>query len=117
MEQELKRTKELNDKYEKIFEEKYQGKNTHTSPAPETLARLKLLEDNQTKFMDKLDTLEEKIDQTLLKLEGLPKRIFDEADQKYASKDYEKALRWTAIFIGGGVLGYIGSTLIKVIEM
>ena len=52
MEDEVKRTKELNDKYEKIYNEKYAGKNLHEQSAPETRERLAILETSQKLFME-----------------------------------------------------------------
>lgn len=67
-------------------------KNTHTSSAPETIARLKLLEKAQERFMDKLEGMEKKLDKLAIDIALLPEKIFEKADKKYASKIIERAV-------------------------
>jgi len=67
-------------------------KTAHIQSAPETLARLKLLEDNQKRFMEKIESLEDKVDKLAVSIASLPDDIFKRADERYASKTAERAI-------------------------
>lgn len=92
-------------------------KSSHYEPSSETKSRLKLLEDNQKKFMEKLDNFETKLDEIKELVLKMPKQIFDEGDSRYASKSYEQILKWIGGIIGSGILGYLGYLIVKLIEL
>ena len=102
---------EFDEKWDSRYKERVE--NSHTSPSPETKARLKALEDNQKLFMEKMNNLEEKIDDIRVKLTSLPKEIFDEADKRYASKLVERGFY---AFIGAISLAVIYALLEVVIK-
>lgn len=88
-------------------------KSSHNKPSAETLKRLEFLEANQIKFMEKMDNLEEKIDAIKVSLASLPDEIFRRADERYASKIYEKAMYG---LIGAIVLAVIYAILNLVVK-
>lgn len=92
MNKEQKRMKELNDKYDKIYNEKYSDVNLHNKPSPETIIRLKVLEDNQVKFMEKLDKMGCILEDIKIKIAELPEKVFEKADERYAEKKVEQGL-------------------------
>lgn len=105
-------------------------RTAHTTPSPETINRLKTLEDTQTIFMDKLDNLKEDIQEISISIAELPEKIFDKADHRYASKEIEEAVRniqnknneriyqWLYYFVTalvGGIIALIISKYGKII--
>jgi len=70
--------------------------------------RIAILETNHKNIMEKIEEILEKVD-------NLEKKL-DCALDKKANIWVEKVLIWLGIIIGTGILGYIGSLIIKVIE-
>lgn len=127
MEEEIKRTKELNDKYEHIYNEKYAGKNSHNEPSPETRERLKALEILQQTFMDKLEQSiqdnkeahSEIIKEAEIKHKSLLEMMLkieeklDTALEKKAGIWTEKVLIGFGVIVATGLLGWLGSLIIE----
>lgn len=61
---------------------------------------------------NKIDEIKEDVKKIAVDLAGLPKKIFDEADDKYASKNIEK---WFYVGIGIVVLFVIETLLRKLV--
>lgn len=107
------------DFYDYIHQKKYEGKNTHNEPAPETRERLTKLETNHQNLMEKIEEnqkLNEDAHKAIMVVVEKIDSKLDSALEKKAGIWVEKVLIWLGIVIGGGVLGYIGMLLIKVIE-
>lgn len=98
-------------KGEQQFDEKWDSRykerveNSHTTPSPETKARLIALEDSQKKLMDKIDDLIETVNNIEISIAGLPEKIFEKGDERYASKTSEKL-----------VYGMVGAILFSVLS-
>ena len=119
MEEEIKRTKELNDKYEHIYNEKYAGRNLHEEPSPETRERLKALEITQQLFMDKLEQSiqdNKEAHNSIVEMINKIEEKLDRAIEKKADKDSqwaEKVLIGFGVVVATGLLGWLGSLIIS----
>lgn len=134
MEEEIKRTKELNDKYEHIYNEKYASKNWHNEPSPETLKMLGeqdkligILQTKQDTFMDKLEQSiqdnkeahSEIIKEAEIKHKSLVEMMLkiedklDNALEKKAGIWTEKVLIGFGVIVATGLLGWLGSLIIE----
>ena len=104
--------------------------SSHPEPAPETRERLAKLETNQQNFMDKLEENQianEKAHERLMSsitefhavtnnsLKGMEEKL-DRALDKKANIWVEKVLIWLGAVIGVGLIGYLGTLLVRVIE-
>ena len=102
---------EINEKWthRKIIEETIKSMGIHNEPSPETIGRLSTLEANYKNMDEKIDNILSKFD----KLEGK----IDCALEKKAGKWVEGVIKWVGICIGAGILGYLGTLIVKVIEL
>lgn len=96
--------------FDYIHDKKYQGKNLHNNPSPETRERLKALEISQKYMVDEISEIK-------LLVKGLDTKL-DCALEKKADKDVVKRLQdnlqWISYtVIGAVVLGVIGFVFFK----
>lgn len=106
-------TRKLNEKWEMHSVIQQAIKTAHQEPSPETRRRLQTLEDNQNKFMDKLDNLGSKIENLSIDIAKMPEIILEKADARYASKTSEKVVYG---MVGAIVLGVLYAILELVIK-
>lgn len=93
---------EFDKKWNKIYFERVS--ETYGEPAPETRERLAKLETNHTNIM-------EKIEEILIRFDKFEDKL-DRALDKKANIWVEKVLIWLGVFIGAGILGYLGTLII-----
>jgi len=119
---------EFDTKWREIYKERV--RHSHDSPAPETRERLAILETNQNNIMEKLEefqinnkeehqdivkSLAEFHTKTNLSMKEITDKL-DKALEKKAGIWVEKVLLWFGAIAGAGILAYLGSLIIKVIE-
>jgi hypothetical protein len=106
-------TEEKEKFYDYIYKQKYDGVNLHTQPAPETRERLKALEVSQQFMVDEISEIK-----SLVK--GLDDKLNCALEKKADKADVNRIysfLYWLGGIIGVGILGYLGSLLVKLINL
>lgn len=99
----MKEEEEFDKKWNKVYFERVN--EGHQEPSPETRERLAKLETNHTNLMEKIEEILTRFDKFEDKL--------DKALDKKANIWVEKVLIWLGVFIGAGILGYLGTLIIS----
>ena len=108
-----KNEQELNDKWSihKIIQEAI--KTSHNEPSPETRERLKALEVSQQNFMQENKEQHQMIMEAVSKLDSK----LDKALETKAGKWVETFIVSAGAIIGTGLIGYLGTLLVKLISI
>lgn len=72
---ETERLKQLNDKYDKIYKEKYAGQNLHDKPSSETLKELEKLKISRVEDKKDIQFMKEEISEIKDLVKGLDKKL------------------------------------------
>lgn len=102
---------ELNEKWDihKVVDAAVRGALHYEESSKQSAIAIATLTANQENIMEKLEELVKRFDSFEEKL--------DKALEKKANVWVEKFMVWAGIIIGAGILGYLGSLIIKVIEL
>lgn len=111
--QQSEQLKKLNEKWDLHNLVKTAIETAHTTPSPETKREIELLKANNLKVVEKLDNLEENLNQVKVQIAELPERLAEKFDQRYASKSTEVAVY---SFIGLVVTGVVVAILALVLK-
>lgn len=116
---EEERLKQLNDKYEKKWEEEYAGKNMHNKPSPETLKQLEDLKISRAEDKKDIQFMKDEISEIKELVKKLDSKLDCALDKKADKATVDRIISimfWLGGIIGAGLLTYLGSLIIQTIQ-
>lgn len=107
MSKETERLKQLNDKYDRIYNEKYSGQNTHDKPPSETRERLIILETTQQFMVKEISEIKDLVKGLDAKLENIMTCKADKEEVESVKTDVKELNKFMWKVLGVSSLGIV----------